>query len=60
MFVDYKQAYDRLKRQSIIEIMEEFGMPGKLVSLIKMTLEGPQSKVRVDGELTQEFSLKGA
>ena len=58
LFVNYKQAYDSLKRQSIIEIMEEFSMPGKLVSRIKMTLEGTWSKVRVEGELTEEFDVQ--
>ena len=38
--------------------MDKFGMPGKLVCLIKKTLEGTRSKVRVEGELTEEFDVQ--
>ena len=34
-FVDYKQAYDSLKRQRTTEIMEEFSLPRRLVILKK-------------------------
>jgi len=38
LHTDYKQAYDTINRAELVEIMEEFGIPMKLVRLVKMTL----------------------
>ena len=38
LFVDFKKAYDSVKRSKVIETMEEFGIPAKLQRLIIMTI----------------------
>jgi hypothetical protein len=47
LFVDFKKAYDSIKREVLYNILLEFDMPKKLVRLIKMCLNETYSKVRI-------------
>jgi len=38
LFIDFKKAYDSVRRKVLYKILIEFGIPGKLVRLIKMSL----------------------
>jgi hypothetical protein len=38
LFIDFKKAYDSIKREVLYTILVEFGIPKKLVRLIKMCL----------------------
>ena len=38
LFIDFKQAFDYVDRQKIIQIIQELRIPNKLVQLIKMTI----------------------
>jgi hypothetical protein len=38
LFIDFKNAYDSVKREVLYNIRIEFGVPGKLVRRIKMCL----------------------
>ncbi|KAJ4436841.1 hypothetical protein ANN_16973 [Periplaneta americana] len=38
LFIDFKKAYDSVKREVLYNILIEFGIPKKLVRLIKMCL----------------------
>ena len=38
LFIDFKKAYDSVKREVLYDILIEFGIPKKLVRLIKMCL----------------------
>ena len=42
-----KNEYDSIRRESLYYILIKFGVPKKLVSLIKTCLDGTQSKVRI-------------
>jgi hypothetical protein len=35
LFVDFKKAYDSVRREALCNILIEFGIPKKLVRLIK-------------------------
>jgi hypothetical protein len=37
--------------------MKEFGVPDKLVSLVKMTLESTNNKVKVQGKMSPSFQI---
>jgi hypothetical protein len=39
LFIDFKKAYDSVKREVLYNILLEFGSPRKLVRLIKMCLD---------------------
>jgi hypothetical protein len=45
LFVDFKQAYDSVRRKVLYNILIELGVPMKLVRLIKMCLYETYSKV---------------
>jgi hypothetical protein len=47
LFIDFKKAYDSVRREVRYNILMEFGVPIKLLRLIKMCLKETHSKVRV-------------
>jgi len=51
LFIDLKKAYDSVSREFLCNILTEFGIPMKLVRLIKMCLNEACSRVRVDKHL---------
>jgi purine nucleoside phosphorylase len=55
LFIDFKKAYDSVKRRVLYNILLEFGVPKKLVRLIKMCLNETCSKVRI-GKLLSEWA----
>jgi hypothetical protein len=38
LFIDFKKAYDSVRREVLYNILTEFGIPKKLIRLIKMCL----------------------
>jgi hypothetical protein len=55
--VDFKQAYVRANRNKILEIMNYFGMPAKLVKLVSAAMEGTKACVKIQNDLTGHFKL---
>ena len=55
LFIDFKAAYDSVKRNELWQIMLENGFPTKLVKLIRATLDGSKSCVRVADEVSTSF-----
>jgi sorting nexin-29 len=58
LFIDFKKAYDPIKREVLYNILFKFGIPKKLVRLIKMCLNEPYSKVRVGKLLPDKFPIQ--
>lgn len=58
IFVDFRKAYDSIHRESLYNIMEEFGIPNKLISLTKMCMEGTKYQGRVDSILSDIFTVE--
>jgi hypothetical protein len=58
LFIDFKKAYDSINREVPYSILLEFGIPKKLVRLIKMCLNETYSKVRVDKYLSDKFPIQ--
>jgi hypothetical protein len=58
LFIDFKKAYDSVKREVLYNIMLEFGIPKKLIRLIKICLNETYSKVRVGKLLSDTFSIQ--
>jgi len=46
LFIDFKKAYDLVRREALYNILIEFGISKKLVRLIKMCLAETYSRVR--------------
>jgi len=58
LFIDFKQAYVSVRREVLYNILIEFGIPMKLVRLIKMCLTETYSRVWVDKNLSDMFPIR--
>ncbi|KAJ4433571.1 hypothetical protein ANN_15880 [Periplaneta americana] len=58
LFIDLKKAYDSVKREVLYDILIEFGIPKKLVRLIKMCLSETYSRVRIGQFLSDAFPIQ--
>jgi len=58
LFIDFKKAYDSVRREVLYNILIEFGIPKKLARLIKMCLTETYSRVRVGKNLSDMFPIR--
>jgi hypothetical protein len=56
--IDFKKAYDSVRREILYNILIEFGVPMKLVRLIKMCLNETYSKVSTGKHLSDAFPIQ--
>jgi hypothetical protein len=54
----FKKAYDSVKKEVLYNILIEYGVPIKLVRLIKMCLNETYSKVRIGKHLSDSFVIQ--
>jgi hypothetical protein len=58
LFIDVKKAYDSVRREVLYSILIAFGIPRKLVGLIKMCLTETYSTVRIGKYQTNYFPIQ--
>lgn len=58
IFVDFKGAYDTVKRTKLYEAMHELDVPPYLIKLTKLTIKEVKCKVCIQGNLSQPFETK--
>jgi hypothetical protein len=58
IFIDFKKAYDSVRREILYNILIEFGVPMKLVRLIKICLNETYSEVRKGKHLSDCFLIQ--
>jgi hypothetical protein len=58
LFIDFKKAYDSVRREVLYNIFIEFGIPKKLVRLIKMCLAETCCRVWVGKNLSDVFPIR--
>jgi hypothetical protein len=58
LFIDFKKAYDSVRREILYNILIEFGVPMKLVRSIKMCLNETYSKVLICKHLSDSFLIQ--
>ena len=58
LFIDFKKAYDSVRREVLFKILIEFGIPRKLVRLIKMSLTETHSRVRLVKNMSDRFPIR--
>jgi hypothetical protein len=56
--IDCKKDNDSVRRDVLYNILNEFGIPMKLVILIKMSLTETYSRVRVGKNLSEMFPIR--
>ena len=58
LFIDFKKAYNLVRREVLYNILIQFGIHMKLVRLIKMCLTETYSRVWVGKHLSDMFTVK--
>jgi len=58
LFIDFKKAYDSVRREVSYKIIIEFDIPRKLVRLVKMSLTETYSRVRVGKNVSDRFPIR--
>jgi hypothetical protein len=58
IFIDFKKAYDSVRREVLYNILIEFGVSMKLSRLIKMCLNKTYSKVRIGNHSFDSFPIQ--
>jgi hypothetical protein len=58
LFIDFKKAYDSVRREVLYNVVIEFGVPMKLIRLIIMCLNETLSRVQVGKYLSDVFPIK--
>jgi sorting nexin-29 len=57
IFIDFKKAYDSIHRESLYNIMYEFGFPKKLIALTRMCMENTKYRVRTQNITSGTFTV---
>jgi len=57
-FVDFKAAFDSVHRPSLWRILQEYGIPEKVINIIKSMYEGCMARVKVGEEPTDWFQVE--
>lgn len=58
LFVDFRQAYDSIKRYRLWKAITQLGIPAKLAGLAKACVQHSNCKVKLNRELSEDFSVK--
>jgi len=58
LFTDFNKAYDSVRREVLYKTLIEFGIPRKLVRLIKMSLTETYSRVWVGNNVSDRFPIR--
>jgi hypothetical protein len=58
LFIDFKEAYDSVTREVLYNIFIDFGIPMKLMRLIKTCLTETYSTVWVGKKLSERFPIR--
>ena len=58
LYTEFKKTYDSVRREVLYNILIEFGVPKKLVRLVKMCLTKMYSRVRVGKNMSDMFPIR--
>lgn len=58
LFVDFRQAYDSVNKETLWKHLELFGIPAKLRAIIRMCIETARCKIRFGQTQSEEFKTK--
>jgi hypothetical protein len=56
-FIDFKKAFDKVQHQKLIEILQQLGLDGRDIHIIKNLYWRQQARVRVDNQTTEEVQI---
>jgi hypothetical protein len=56
-FIDLEKAYDRVPREKLWKVLQEYGVDGQLLTAIRSLYECPEFQVRVNGVVSTPFKV---
>jgi sorting nexin-29 len=60
LFIDFRQAFDSIYRNQLFMALESYGIPVKIIRLLKMTLNNNTSKALVANNSSRHFNISTA
>ncbi|VDP19520.1 unnamed protein product [Schistosoma margrebowiei] len=57
-FIDYEKAFDSVDRRTLWKLLRHYGVPEKIVNIIRNSYDGLQCKVVHGGQLTDAFEVR--
>ena len=57
-FVDYEKAFDSVDMETLWKVLRHYGVPKKLVNMIRNCYEGMSCRVIHEGQLTKNFEVR--
>ena len=57
-FIDFKKAFDSIHRPAIWKILKSYGVPDKIIQLIKLFYENYECSIICEKELSEWFNVK--
>ncbi|PIK41764.1 endonuclease-reverse transcriptase [Apostichopus japonicus] len=57
-FIDFEKAFDSIHQGSLWEIMRQYGIPGKIINIVKLMYSDSVCAVLDDGKVTEWFQVK--
>jgi hypothetical protein len=57
-FIDFEKAYDSLDRETLWKLLRHYGIPEKMVNIIKNSYKGMSCKIVHKGQLTEAFEVE--
>jgi sorting nexin-29 len=58
IFIDFSCAFDTVNRDAIYNSLSKYNVPDKLIKLIKLTMQRPKMKVKINNSYTDWFETK--
>ena len=57
LFIDFEKAFDSINRNSMWRVLQKYGIPRKIINIIKETYNKYRCRVIHDGKVTEPFSI---
>ena len=57
-FVDFRKAFDSVNRENLWKILEEYGIPEKIINMIKAIYRNQECAVDHEGRLSEWFKVR--
>ena len=58
IFVDFNKAFDSISRNKVIETLNYYEVPTKLIKLIASTLTNTTARIKINNTLSESFSMQ--